>query len=424
MKISIKIVLAYFLLITPHLLQAQKAETLTLQQCYNWAEENYPLIKQHELINQSSDFSIQNLQKNNLPQISVNGQASYQNEVTSIPIALPNMNIETLDKDQYKIYADVNQTLYNGGQTRKQVKLEKANQEVQEKKLEVDLYKIKQQINQLYFGIIMLREQIRLNGLLENDIQLAIDQTQVRLENGTVIESDLYTLQAQLLSVQQNTIEINALESAYYQMLGLFINKEVTENTQLQKPELLPNTDSTVNRPELKLFDSQLSALDLKDDLIGNSLMPRVSLFAQGGYGKPGLNMLSNNFDVFAIGGIRLKWNLFSFYTHKNDVQINSLKKEEIKVQRETFLFNTEQEITRQNNEIEKYQKLLESDEAIIKMYANVKETSHFKLENGVQDVNDYLRDVNQENKARQNKVLHEIKYLMAIAEQKITKGI
>ena len=90
------------LLIPVHLLMAQEA--VTLEQCQNWARENHPALKQLDLYQQILDLKNENNATSFLPQVNLNGQATYQSAVTKIGLSLPNIKIPTVDKDQYKFY--------------------------------------------------------------------------------------------------------------------------------------------------------------------------------------------------------------------------------------------------------------------------------------------------------------------------------
>ena len=415
--------LTVLLLLFGIVVQAQSLESLTLRESYNMARSNYPLIRQQGLIQSASDFNVENILKGNLPQVNLNAQASYQTEVTRLPIEVPGMDVPVLDKDQYQVYAEINQKLFDGGKTEKKVKIQEALQDIEEGQLEVQLYDIYKRVSQLYFGILLAKEQILQNDLQEKDIQLAMDRIQTRIQNGAAIESDLFTLKASQLSIHQRTTELISLKKAYYQMLSIFIGKEVDEETLLTRPQETMDIGG-INRLEVGLFDKQMSLLNLQSSLLNTKITPSLSLFGRAGYGKPGLNMLSNEFDSYFLGGARLQWPLFNLYTNKKEKEINKIEKEKLQTQKETFLFNTKMELTQQHTEIDKFRKILEMDDSIIESYAKVKDASLFKLDNGTIDVNDYIRDVNQESRAIQNKLLHEIQLLMKLEELKITQGI
>ena len=144
--------------------RAQTAGQLTLNDCYKLAEQNYPLIKQRELIGKTADYTIENIQKGYLPQLNINGQATYQSAVTAIPIKLPGFNIPTLSKDQYKLYGELSQVLYDGGEIKQQKQLQKTDEAVNQQQLEADLYQLKDRVNQLFFGVILLDEQLNVNN--------------------------------------------------------------------------------------------------------------------------------------------------------------------------------------------------------------------------------------------------------------------
>jgi outer membrane protein TolC len=295
---------------------------------------------------------------------------------------------------------------------------------IQQQNLEVELYKLKDRINQLYFGALLIDEQYNQNELLKKDIQTGIDKTSAALANGNEFKSNVDKLKAELLKANQRSIELKASRKAYIDMLGLFMNKALDENIKLNKPNTVV-TQETIHRPELKLYDYQRQSYDVQNKLISTRNMPKFSLFFQGGLGQPSpVNMLSNKLSTYYIGGLRLNWALTSFYTSSKERQIIAINQNIINTQRETFLFNTNITLKQQNSEITKLQQLITSDDEIIILRTSVKEASNAQLENGVITVNDFLREVNAEDQARQSKLLHETQLLMAQYNYQTTAGI
>ncbi len=412
----------WLLLLHAYTVQAQQNETLTIETCYTRAEQNYPLVKQRDLIAKSKDYSIDNASKGYLPQFTINGQATYQSAVTQLPIAIPGTEAPQLSKDQYKLYAEVNQTIYDGGAIRQQKNTHDINAQVEEQKLTVELYSLKERINQLYFGILTTDEQLRQNELLQNDLQLGIRKTQAAIDNGTAFKSNADALKAELLKAHQRTTELRATRSAYLDMLGMFINQTLNDNTTLAKPQQLAVSDE-ITRPELALYDYQNRSIDIQYQQLQVKNSPKLSLFFQGGYGRPALNMLSNNFEAYYIGGARLTWSLGGLYTLKKDKALLDNSRKTIGLQRETFLFNTNLTRRQQHADITRLQELLSSDNEIITLRESVKKASAAQLENGVITSNDYLREVNAEDQARQNRILHEIQWLLAQYNHQSTTG-
>ena len=196
-------------------------------------------------------------------------------------------------------------------------------------------------------------------------------------------------------------------------MLGLIINTSLSDSTILEKPAA-PSLTNKINRPELLAFDYQKQIIDLQGKLLNDQLKPKISFFVQGGYGRPALNFLSNNFEWYYIGGLRLSWNFGSLYTLKNQQHLLDINKHSLDIQKETFLFNTKVSQQQQDANVEKYSQLIQKDDTIIDLRASVKKAAYAQLENGVLSAHDYINEVNAEDKARQNKILHEMQLLQA----------
>jgi outer membrane protein TolC len=401
---------------------AQEPASLSIEESYSLARQHYPLLKQLELIAKTEAWSVGNAAKGYLPQLNISGQATYQSEVTTIPIHVPGMNIPQLSKDQYKLYGEATQLLFDGGMIRQQQESLKSSSGIEAQKVEVELYKLKERINQVFFGILVLKEQVQQNELLKRDIQLGINKTAAAIQNGVVLKSSLDILQAELLKVKQRSTELKFTLKGYADMLGLFINRRLDEQTNYIKPK--PVVEAlTVLRPELQLYDLQRRNMDVQEKIIHAKNLPRFNLFFQGGLGRPALNMLNNELETFAIGGIRLSWSLAGLYTKKGEKAVLELNRKNIDLQKETFLLNTNFTLKQQDAELSKLRELLSADDEIIELRTRTKKTFYAQLTNGVINSNDYLREVNAEDQARQNKILHEVQLLLAQYSQQTTTG-
>lgn len=408
--------------IIPLFTQAQSS--LTIEMCHELARNNYPLIQQKQLIEQSTAYSIANIGSGHLPQISINAQATYQSDVTQVPMAAPGFNIEPLSKDQYKIFGEVSQSLYDGGAIKGQKSLTETKGHVEDQQLEVELYKIKERINQLFFGILLVDEQTAQIELLQKDLERNIKRAEAAVKNGTAFKMSVELLQAENLKATQRMIETQSMREAYITMLGYFINQPLDETTVLTRPTVLTFEDQPVlSRPELTLFNYQRELLGAQYELGKTKTLPRVGLFLQGGYGKPALNQLKNEFDTYYLGGIRLNWSLSGFYNSKRDKQLRDLNLQQVNAQKETFEFNTNLLTTQQKQELNKLNKLIEVDDQIIELRTSIKTTAEAQQENGVITTNDYLRELNAEDQAKQNRLLHEMQLLMALYAYQNTIG-
>jgi len=397
---------------------------LALEDCYEKARINYPLIKQKEYIEKTKDYSVSNVWNGYFPQITILGQVTYQSDVTQVPMPLPGIVIQRLSKDQYKVVANVTQTIYDGGVMSSQAGIQESANEIDNQKIEIELLNLKERVNQIYLGILLIDAQLNQIELVKNDLNESISKLESAYLNGTATKSDVDVLKAELLKSEQQKIQLQSSRISYLDMLGLLINENLDESTTLTTPSQINFLSATeIIRPELKLYSAQKNLIENQNGITTSKIIPKASLFFQGGYGKPGLNMFVNDFAWYYITGIQFSWSLSNLYSYGNESEINQLSLQSIDAQTETFLLNTKITTNQQLQEIDKLNKLIEVDKGIIELRTSVKLTAKSKLENGVITSNDYIRELNAEDTAKQNLEIHKIQLLLAQYNYKITTG-
>jgi outer membrane protein TolC len=391
-------------------------ESYTLESIIEKANANYPLIKQKGLLEQNRNFSLAALNRAYLPQISINGQATYQSDVTEVPIKvnLPGFSIDPLSKDQYRVVADVNQILFDGGQIHQQKILLRANERIDQEKVNVELQKMREKVRQLYLGVLMVDEQLHQVELIESDLQSGIKKMESALKNGTAFRSQLAVLQAEQHKNNQRRTELNSTRSTLLKTIALFTGTTIDEKSKFASPisSIQVRESFLIQRPELKVFEAQEKFTDTQKKLLSVKSLPRLSLFGQGGYGNPGLNMLLNKFDFFYIAGARLNWNLGALYSLSAERKSNTISKSYIQLQKELFLLNASIAAEQYRNDIHKYKQLISEDYEIVALRNEIMKASKAQLENGVITSSDYLREMNAADLARQNLLLHQLQLL------------
>ncbi len=403
-----------------------KGQSLSLDSCYALARQQYPLIKQKGLIEKTKDYSVSNAAKGYLPQVSFNGQATTQSAVTTIPVNfhIPGIDfsIPTVSKNQFNVHGEVDQTIYDGGAIKQQKESQVANAQIQEQNIEVQLYALKDRINQIFFGTLLIDQQLKQNDLLQKDLQNSIDKMQANVNNGTALMSSLDELQANLLQQQENEVSLKASRKAYLDMLGLFINRSLDENTVLVSPPSVAVTDS-IYRPELSFYDLQKRSDDVQERILNAANRPKFSYFFQGGYGLPGLNGFDVNPALFYITGFRLSWSLGGLYTVKKQKQLLDIDRQTIDVMKEDFLLNTHIILRQQNADIVKLQQLISTDKEIIDKRTSIKNTAKVQVDNGALTVHDYISQLDAEDQAKQNLLIHQVQLLMDEYDYQNTSG-
>ena len=419
-----KLILALMMLPMPALGQ-------TLEECQQAAEKNYPLIQQYGLIEKTTELTVANIQKGWLPQVSVQAQATYQNKVVAWPDEMRPMmsgmgiNMEGLKKDQYRVGIDVQQTIYDGGVMGSQKRIAREQGKVQEAQNEVNIYNVRKRVNEMYFGLLLIDEKIKLNTDLQTLLEGNERELESMTERGTAAESDLQSVKAERLNAVQLVTELASQKQMLLRMLSIFCGIEVKE---VQKPQMKAQGGGMIadnRRPELKVLDAQIGVLNAQEKALNAALLPKVGVFAQGFYGYPGLNMfedmMRHKWSWNGIIGARITWNIGVLYTRKNDKAKLQLQRDMTENSREVFLFNNNMEQIQQHENIARYQKLMTHDGEIISLRQAVRKAAESKLAHGIIDVNDLVREINQENAARVQQSIHEIEMLKEIYDNKYT---
>ena len=403
----------------------------TLEECQQAAEKNYPLILQYGLIEKTTQLTLANIQKGWLPQVSAQVQATYQSDVTAWPDEMKTMmagmgiDMKGLAKDQYRVGIDVQQTIYDGGVIGSQKRIAREQGKVQAAQNEVNIYNVRKRVNELFFGLLLLDEQIKLN----TDLQTLLAGNESKLESmvkhGTAAESDMQSVKAERLNALQKATELTSQKQMVQRLLATFCGIEIKA---VQKPQIKAEGGVLMaenRRPELKVLNAQIGVLNAQEKALNAAMLPKVGVFAQGFYGYPGLNMfedmMSRKWSLNGIIGARVTWNIGALYTRKNDKAKLQLQRDMTENSRKVFLFNNNLEQIQQNENIERYRKLMADDGEIISLRQAVRKAAESKLAHGIIDVNDLVREINQENAACVQQSVHEIEMLKEIYDNKFT---
>ena len=394
------------------------AQSLTLEQAQSLARDNYPQVKRYGLIEQTAQFTLSNIAKGWLPQITASAQVTYQSDVVSLPDGLTNMmkqmgqEVLGLRKDQYKVALEVQQTVYDGGAIAARKRVANAQTAVQTAQNDIEMYALHSRVNEIFFGLLLVNEKIELCRQQQQVLQANENQLASLCKGGVATESDLALVKAERLSAVQQQTQLETQRKTLQQLLSLYVGETVTE---VVKPAEI-SVSGENQRPELQLFNKQTLLTDAQEKALKSGLLPRLSIFAQGFYGYPGLNMYEDMFSrkwtLNGIIGARLTWNIGALYTNKNDHQRLAVQRLEIANARETFLFNNHLQTTRENNAIDGYRQMMNEDDEIIQLRQEVRHAVESKLKHGIVDATALVQEIARENLALINRATHEVEML------------
>lgn len=419
-----------FLSLLAMLCVALAAEAQTLEECRRLAREHYPEIRHYDLITATEQYNLSNAARAWIPQITLSGQAIYQSATPTYPeafqtiLAANGLDMTGIRKDQYKVALDIQQHIWDGGQSKANKAIAEADAAAERSRLEVSLYDLQSRVDNLYFGILLLDERMAQTEAMIGVLESNLARMRTYYNNGVAMQADVDAIEAELLTARQTLGQVESSRASYRRILEIFIGQQLKDEV-LERPAMQELASRTSARPELAMFDSEEGKIDAQRKAITTSVMPRFSLFAQGYYGYPGMDMfksmLASDWTLNAMVGVRMQWNIGAFYTKKNNLEKLNTAKRQIAVQRDIFLFNTEIQTTEQDGEIARLRRAVEDDDRIVELRRSVRMAAESKLENGVIDATDLLRKITDETTATLNRSTHEIELLQAIYRLKTT---
>lgn len=394
------------------------------------AREHYPEIRQYDLISATEQYNLSNAARAWIPQIALSAQATYQSATPTYPEAFSSImqanGIEMVGirKDQYRVALDISQNLWDGGVSKANRALAEAEAAEQRSRVDVSLYELQSRVDNLYFGILLLDERVAQTEALIAVLESNLARMRTYYDNGVAMQADVDTIEAELLTARQTLGQVESSRTSYRRMLELFIGEPLTSES-LERPAMTTPASRSSMRPELALFEAQEGKILAQRRAINSSVMPRFSAFAQGYYGYPGMDMfksmVSPDWSLNGLIGLRMSWNIGAFYTKKNNLDKLTTAESQIAVQRDIFLFNTEMQTTQDDGEIERLRRAVEDDDRIVELRRRVRMAAESQLENGVIDATDLLRKITDETTATLNRTTHEIELLQAIYRLKTT---
>jgi outer membrane protein TolC len=402
------------------------SDSLTLDQAYRQARAEHPLGATQELQARMGELQAEMSRTGAWPVVMLNGQASWQSEVTGFPVSSPAFAAPELSKDQYKVSLDVQHNIWQTYRSGLQQELDKLNAQLEQQQTEVTLYQVQSQVNQLYFGILLQQKRKASTQLLIEELQQQIDLTRSRIEQGIVLPGALYTIKAEMLQARQQLDEIESRAQSFRTMMAELTGDLQWQEGKLKLPKLAESALQTQpeERPERTVFDQQRKQLDLQTKVVESQRWPEISAFGTAAYGRPGFDVFNDDLHEFFMVGVKAKWNLWSLRDTDKQEQVLALQKRAINHQEASF----DQQLATQQEEIlgqvRTARKQMEKDEQIIQLRKRITRQTEHQLEQGVVTTSDYISELRKEHQARLSHNLHQVQLQWALASYATKMGI
>ncbi|MBN1132601.1 MAG: TolC family protein [Bacteroidales bacterium] len=400
-------------------------EPLTLMQCHIMARENAPRRRDIETIQRAGELRFDNAMVNRLPQVNLNGKATYQSDVVSVALEDPVIPVKfpEVPHDQYGLNLDLTQVIYDGGITRFSQAYEKVITALELQEVEVDLYKLKEQVNAVYFSILLLQANRRNLELTLENLKEREKVVASGVENGVLTASEIKVIQVEILNVLQSLIEIDTRRDALIKILGTYLGIKLPEGACLRDPAMTFIRDEEGSRPEYNWFLLQNASLDALEKLSESKRMPLLYAYGQAGYGKPGYNMLNNQWDTYYMVGAGLRWTVWDWKKNSRERGIIEQQKERITNNEASFRSSIQIQLAEEEAKIERYSRSLELDRKIHALQKEIISEAASKLENGMITASEFILELNREKMARIRVETNRILLNYAIASYRTING-
>lgn len=400
-------------------------EALSLDSCQIMAKRNHPLLRQTGLIDQIAVLRKQSIEISNLPQFDLSAKATWQSEVTQLALNIPGFTRPTpVSKDQYKVLLDVRQKIFDGGVANKREAMEEANRLVSRQQNETELYKIKETVNTLYFNALIVQENLKIVDLKRELIDAKIKNVHSSVENGVSLPNDLDQLKAELIVTDQQKTELLSTRSTTIALLEIVIGTPIGTETSFTPPTISETTNiPTIQRPEIALFNLEKSKLDKNAEILTAMRKPYVYAFGQAGYGRPGLNMLNNNFGEYYIVGAGMSWNIFDWHETHHEKAVIKLQQDLIDTNLDQFNRSIKMALSQEENSTQKLAALINTDKQLVTLKDQIAKRSAVALENGMITSADYLRDLNALLQTKANLETRKIQWIQSLVNYRTIQG-
>ncbi len=390
---------------------------LTVAECRETAVKNHPFQQKKSVASSVNALQLENISKNNLPRISVSGQASFQSDVVTFPFGNPAAPLVEIPKDQYRLSVDVAERLYDGGSDKVLRQQRNLEAELASAQTDVDAYQIREIVTDLFYRALLIQESASILTSSLEDLDRHLKQAEAAVAGGIALRTTADQVKVQILKTQQQTAALEADRQSVLELLGKWMRTDISGavlNADLSPRANLPEADISL-RPEIRMFSVQLQQLSAGKDALALKKQPKVELFAQGGFGRPNpFNFFETGLNPFGIVGLRAQWTPFDWGNTKRDMRILDLQAQNVGIQQEAFRQRCEAGYLKDRRDNDKWLAQLSQDDAIIALQEDIVKRADAQVKNGVMTATDYLTQINLLTQARLTRKMHEIQAAQA----------
>jgi outer membrane protein TolC len=406
------------------------ADSLTLRTLRADALRMDPRQRQIALQARAADLRLRNIDAERRPTLSVNGQAQYQSAVTEIPVSVPNLTIPTPPHDTYDAHLGVQQSLYDPT-TAPRRNVERAQLAEAQAQTRTTLFGLRQEVNEAFFTAAVINERLAEVGGAIVDLTARLRETVIKLREGTALPGDTAAIAATLLQREQDRMQLEGSRRAALARLSELVGHPVSDRAVLVVADdsltvaaALDAIDTLRTRPEFAQFAASRARLASQIAVEAAQEKPRVSMFGRMGYGRPGLDMLSRDFQFYWLGGVQVHWAPWTWGTTSRDREINEIQREIVTTNEEAFRRSLRRGVEESMATIARLDSTLALDDRIVSLRERIDTETRAKLREGVVTAAEYVDKSTDLLTARLVRIQHRVELAQARTTFLTTLGV
>ena len=375
-------------------------DTLHLADLQRSAQARDPRAAQPQLLRSASALRLTSLEMERRPQLSINGYASHQSDVTSLPLQLAGPARTAPPKDRWQASVDVQQLLYDGGSLAARQSAERARLAESAAGVDAALYRTRAEVNAAFFAAYLLQERAKEVEALAGDLMARLDVARARVANGAALGRDTSTILAEQLRAELSRREALASRAAYLAVLAGFTGRRIDTSAVLELPDLARDVErvraeghaSVLRaRPEFAQFRLTRSRIDREASQSAIENRPRVVAFGQAGLGRPGLNQLRTDADQLWQAGLRFEWRPWTWRNAERSSEIWRVQQRVIDTEERALAEALSRAVEVDVADFTRLREALIMDERVVALRSDVERQARAQYAEGVLTAADYV---------------------------------
>ena len=411
-------------------------DTLRLPALQRAAVEHDPRARQADLLAHQTALRLRNLATERMPQLSVTGEATYQSEVTSIPLSIPGTMIPQPPHGRFEVALNADWLIYDGGANAARRAAERAELAAASARLAAELEPLRMEVNEAFFSALALQEGAAEVGTLIDDLAARLEQAREGVRAGAALPGDTAAILAELLAAVERQRSLAAERTAWLSVLARLGGRGIDERAVLVLPVLTDEVarvraavaadDRSVMlaHPQFAALDAQREQLERQSDAVRAQSRPHSSAFGSLAFGRPGYEQFTDELHDYWIGGIRFRWAPLDWGRTRRERAVLDVQREIIDSREAAFVERLARESEQPLATMDRLRSTIETDDRIIELRAQVVRQARTQFEERAITAASYVDALTDLERARVTRALHRVQLAQAEATYLTMLGI